>query len=80
MTAEREELYRNVPSPGEPIPVENPPFHLLVDDYIPEDEDIDWVVHRLCLNCSGGPSRMLAKHLHQWLIAAMRDDSPDATN
>ena len=23
---------------------------------------------------------MLAEHLHQWLIAATRDDAPDATN
>ena len=35
MTAVREELYQNVPSSGEPIPVEDTPFHLLVDDSIP---------------------------------------------
>ena len=80
MPAEREELYRNVPSPGEPIPVENPPFHLLVDDSIPEDEDIDWAVRRLRLNCFDVPSIMLAKHIHQWLIATMWDNSPDATS
>ena len=38
MTGEREELYRHVPSPGEPIPVGDLTF--LVDDDIPEDEEI----------------------------------------
>ena len=38
MTAEREDLYRHVPSSGEPIPVEDPPFPFLVNDSIPEDE------------------------------------------
>ena len=44
MMAEREELYRHVPSPGYPIPVGEPPFPFLVDDSIPEDEDITWAV------------------------------------
>ena len=57
-----------------------PPFPFLVDDSIPEDEDITWAVRRLLLNRLGGPSGIQAEHLHQWLIAAMRDDSPDATN
>ena len=57
-----------------------PPFHFLVDGYIPEDEEIAWVVHRIFLNCSGGPSGMRAEHLRQWLISTMGDDSPDATN
>ena len=51
-----------------------------MDYYIPEDEEIAWAVHRLYLNLSGGPSRMQAEHLRQWLIAAMRDYLPDATN
>ena len=47
---------------------------------IPEDEEISWAVRRLCLNRSGGPSGMRAEHLRQWMIAATRDASPDATN
>ena len=51
-----------------------------MDDAILEDEDISWKVRRLCLKRSDRPSGMLAEHLHQWLIAATRDDSPDANN
>ena len=50
MTVEREELYRYVPPPGDPIPVRDLPF--LVDYGIPEDEDIAWELHRLHLNRS----------------------------
>ena len=52
MTAERKDIYRHVPLSGEPIPVEDLLF--LVNDEIPEDEEIAWAVCRLCLNCSGG--------------------------
>ena len=57
-----------------------PPLPLLVDDPIPEDEDIAWAVRRLRLIRSGGPSGMRVEHLRQWLIAVMWDNSPDATN
>ena len=80
MTAEREDIYRHVPPPGEPIPVGYPPFPFLVDDSIPEDEDIAWVIRRLRLKCSGSPSGMRTEQLRQWLIAATRDDLPDDTN
>ena len=75
-----EDLYCHVPPPVDPIPVGDHPFPFLVDDNILEDEEISWAVRRLCLNRSGGPSGMGAEHLRQWLIAAMWDDSPDATN
>ena len=55
-------------------------LYFLVDYDIPEDEDIARAVHRICLNRLGGPSGMRAEHLRQWLIAATRYDSPDATN
>ena len=45
-----------------------------------EEEDIEWVVRRLCLNHSGRPLSMRAENLHQWLIAATRDDTSDSTN
>ena len=80
MTTEKEELYWHVPSPGYPIPVGDPTFPLLVDDSIPENEEIAWAVRRLCLNRSVIPSGTQVEHLRQWLIAAMWDDSPDATN
>ena len=78
MTTERVEIYQHVPPPGEIIPVGDIPF--LMDDVIPEDEEIAWEVRRLCLNRSGGPPGMRAEHLRQWLIAATQDDSTDATN
>ena len=80
MTVEREEIYRHVPSPADPIPMGETTFPFFVDDSIPEDEEIDWSVRRLCLNCSGGSSGMRSEHLRQWLIDAMQDDSTDATN
>ena len=54
MISEREELYRNFPSPGETIPVRYLPFS--VDAGIPENEDISWAVRKLRLNRLGGPS------------------------
>ena len=54
--AEREELYRNFPLPGELIPVVYLPFS--VDDGILEDEEITWEVLRICLKLSGSTSVM----------------------
>ena len=52
MTTERFNLYRPVPTPGQPINVGLHPF--LVKDSIPEDQDIAWAVHSIHLNFSGG--------------------------
>ena len=76
----REELYRNLPPPREPISVQDPPFPFSVYDSIPGDEEIAWEVRMLCLNLPDSPSGMRAEHLRQWLISATQDDSPDATN
>ena len=76
MTAEREELYWHVPSPGEPIPVGDLP--LSVYDGILEYEDITWEVRRLCLTRSVSHSVIRAENIHQWLISATQDNSPDA--
>ena len=78
MMAERVELYRNVPLPGQPIPAGVQP--LPVDDTTPKDADIAWAVRRLFRNRSGGPSGMRAEHLRQRLIATTWEDIPDATN
>ena len=78
MTAEREDLYWHVPPPGELIPVGKLP--LLVDYGILENGDIRWEVCRIFLNCLGGPPRMRAGHLRQWLIDASQDETSDATN
>ena len=78
MTTERADLYWYVPSPGHTILVGVHPF--LVDDFIPEDEEIAWAVRKICLNRSGGLLGMRDEHLRQWLHKAMWDDVPDATN
>ena len=56
MTEERVNIYQNVPPPREPIPVGDLPF--LVDNTIPEDEEIGWAVRRLGLNRLGSPLGM----------------------
>ena len=68
MTAKRVKLYRHIPPLGQPIPMGVQPF--LVEESIPEEEDIAWAVRRLCLNRSDGLSGMIAEHLLQWLISA----------
>ena len=78
ITAKREELNRHVPHLVEIIPVVDLTF--LVDNDVPEDEEIAWAVCRLLMQCPGGPSGMRAEHLRQWLISATQDDPPDATN
>ena len=52
ITAERVELYSNVPPPGTNIPISVQPFP--VDDAMPTEEKIEWVVTRLRNHRSGG--------------------------
>ena len=54
--------------------------HFLVDDTIPEDEEVTWAVRRLHLNCSGGLLGIREEHLCQWLHEATQDNTHDATN
>ena len=58
ITADRFALYRYVPPPGENIPLTIQTFQ--VDDSVPEEGDIEWLVKQLHNNRSGGPSRMQA--------------------
>ena len=78
MTVEQVELYRHVPYMVQTIHMVVHP--LPVEYYIPEYEEIDWVVCRLLLNRSGGPLGIRAEHLHQWLHEETWDKAPDATN
>ena len=75
--AEKVEIYQNLPSLGHPIPVDMTPLH--VEDYVSEDKEISWVVQRLYLNRSGGPSDMRAGNPCQWLQEATQEKDPDAT-
>ena len=65
ITAERVELYCAAPPPGENIPMSVTPAH--VDNSVPSEEKVNWVVQRLWRHKSGGPSQMRAEHLQEWL-------------
>ena len=45
ITAEREELYRAVPPPGETIPISVLPSP--IDDSVPTEEEAEWELRRL---------------------------------
>ena len=47
ITEEQVDMYLHVPPSGHPTPVEVQPF--LIEDYIPEEEEIAWAVCRLRL-------------------------------
>ena len=68
ITAERVELYSQVPSPGDNIPVTVNPSK--IDDSVPTEDEIAEVVQKLRSNRSGGPLRIRAEHLKGWLAAA----------
>ena len=70
ITAERTELYSQVPSPGESISVTVEPT--LIDDLVPMEDEIAAAVKKLRRNRSGGPSRIRAEHIKGWLAAAKR--------
>ena len=70
ITAERTELYSQVPSPGENIPVTVEP--VLIDNSVPTEDEIEAVVKKLRRNRLGGPSRIRVEHIKEWLAAAKR--------
>ena len=70
ITAEQTELYRQVPPPGENIPVTVDPTH--IDDSVPTEDEVEAAVKKLRRNRSGGPSRIRAEHVKGWLAAARR--------
>ena len=61
ITSEQVALYCRIPPPGENIPISVKP--LLVDDSLPTEIKIEWEVHRLSSNHSGGPSGMRVENL-----------------
>ena len=69
-TVEQTELYSQVPSPGENIPVTVEPA--LIDDLVPTEDEIAAAVKNLRRNRSGGPLRIRAEHIKGWLTAAKR--------
>ena len=70
ITAERVELYSQVPSPGENIPVTVNPSE--IDESVPTEYEIAETVKKLRRNRLGGPSWIRAEHLKGWLAADKR--------
>ena len=68
ITSERVELYIYIPPPGTNIPISVHPF--LVDDSVPTEEEIEWVVTQLINHRYGGASGMRADHLKRLMATA----------
>ena len=64
-TAEREELYRKVIPPGDPIPINVDPYE--VQDEVPGDMEIRAKVKDLRNGRAGGASKMRAEDIRGWL-------------
>ena len=62
---EYEELYRAALPLGEKIPISVPPSS--INNFVPTEEEVKWAVWRLRGHQLGGPSRMRAEHLREWL-------------
>ena len=78
ITAERVALFSCVPTPGDNIPVAIKPFE--VEDLVPEEEEIEWAVKRLCNNRSGGTLQMQEEHIKGWLAAAQRAEKGETAD
>ena len=70
ITAEQIDLYCQVKPSGENIPVSVNPFQ--VEESVPTEDEIEWLVLRLQNNRSGGPSWMILEHLKGWLEEARK--------
>ena len=73
ITAELVDLYHHVPPPGEDIPVSVETFP--VEDYVPIEDDIEWVVKRLQNHRSGAPLGMRTEQLKGWLAVAWKEEA-----
>ena len=70
------DLCSYVPPLGENILISVEPFP--VDDLVPMEDGIEWVVKILKNHRSGEPSRMQAKHLKGWLAGVRKKDDEEA--
>ena len=68
--AERVELYSYALPPGTNISISVQPFP--VDELVPTEDEIKWVVIRLRNYQSGGASVMRVEHLKRWLVTAQK--------
>ena len=68
--AEQVALHHHIPPPGDNIPIYDDT--LLLDELVPTEENVEWVVRRMRNNRSGSPSIMRAEKLQQWLREAQK--------
>ena len=65
ITVDHKKLYCAVPPSGETIPTSVPPSK--IEDSVPTEEEVKWAVQRLWGHWLGGPSRMRAENLQEWM-------------
>ena len=70
ITAERVDLYSYVPPLGENIPLSVETFPL--DESVPTEDKIEWVVKLLRNQCSGETSGMRADNIKGWMTEARK--------
>ena len=68
-------LYSYVPRPGANIPISVEPFP--VENLVPTEDEIEWVVKCLRNHRPGGPSGMQAEHLKRCLTAARKAETEE---
>ena len=71
--AERLDIYCHVPSPGGNIPVSVETFQ--VEESVPTEDKIEWLVKRLINHRSGGPSGIRVGHLKGWLAESRKEEA-----
>ena len=73
ITTERVDLYRYIPPPGENIPVSIDPFP--VEDLLPTEDEIEWVVKRLRNHHYRGTSGIQDEHIKGLLVEARKEEA-----
>ena len=74
-TAERVELYAQMDSPGDPLPINIDP--LLLNDVVPSDKEIREAAGGLTSGRAGGASGMRAEDVKAWLHGIRLEEDPE---
>eukprot|EP00957_Ditylum_brightwellii_P195263 14875732-Ditylum_brightwellii.AAC.1 len=77
-TNKREELYREVPPPGDPIPINVEAFE--IQDEAPEDAELRAVVADIRNGRAGGASTIRAEDLKAWLQGVVQEEEEEKGN
>ena len=73
ITVERVALYRHIKPLGEKTPISIK--YLPLDELVPMEYKIKWVVRMMRYNRSGGPSETIAEHLWKWLWESWKSEA-----